>query len=85
LIYTACISLYSALSGSQVNIPLLNGISYTYNYPPLNGTGQKMKISGLGMPISKTNGKGDLYVKFEISLPSHLSTNQVELLNDVMR
>lgn len=86
LVYTTEISLYDALSGGQIEIPLLNGITYTYNYPPLSGTTQKVKISGLGMPISKSpTQKGDLFVKFEIGLPGHLTNAQKEILNDVMR
>merc|ERR1711953_646321 len=86
LVFSCEVSLYEALTGGQLCIPLLNGVNYTYNYPALSSSSNRMKISGLGMPISKSpTQKGDLYVKFEVLLPSHLSTDQKELLNDVMQ
>jgi len=86
LVFSCEVSLYEALTGGQLCIPLLNGVNYTYNYPALSSSSNRMKISGLGMPISKSpTQKGDLYVKFEVLLPAHLSTDQKELLNDVMQ
>lgn len=86
LVFSCEVSLYEAITGGQLCIPLLNNVNYTYNYPSLSSSSQRMKISGLGMPISKNpNQKGDLYVKFEVLLPTHLSADQKELLNDVMQ
>merc|ERR1711935_308898 len=85
LIYTCEISLYDALTGGQVQIPLLNGVSYTYNYSPLSSTAVMSRISGLGMPISKSPGqKGDLLVKFELKMPNHLTTDRQTLLADLV-
>ena len=85
LIYTTDITLYDALTGGQLVIPLLNGVSYTYNYSPLSSTSSLNRISGLGMPISKSPGQnGDLLVKFEIKMPSHLTTDRQALLADLV-
>lgn len=84
LIYTTEISLFDALSGGQLSIPLLNGISYTYNFGPVSSSSTFCRISGLGMPISKSPGqKGDLLVKFEIKMPSHLTPERHGLLADL--
>ena len=86
MVFSCEVSLYEALTGGQLCIPLLNGVNYTYNYPALSSSSNRMKISGLGMPISKSpTQKGDLYVKFKVLLPTHLTTDQKELLNDVMQ
>merc|ERR1712131_557279 len=85
LIYTTDITLYDALTGGQLVVPLLNGVSYTYNYSPLSSTSSLNRISGLGMPISKSPGqKGDLLVKFEIKMPSHLTTDRQALLANLV-
>lgn len=36
------------------------------------------------MPISKTGGKGDLRIKFEISFPRQLSPEQKSALRDLL-
>jgi len=85
LIYTTDITLYDALTGGQLVVPLLNGVSYTYNYSPLSSTSSLNRISGLGMPISKSPGqKGDLLVKFEIKMPNQLTTERQALLADLV-
>jgi len=85
LLYTADITLREALLGSTVQIPLLSGQNFSYYFKGITNTAQRERLPGQGMPISKhPNTRGDILVKFEINLPSNLSTEQRALLADVV-
>jgi DnaJ-class molecular chaperone len=85
LLFKAEVTLRESLFGSIVKIPLLSGQQYSYNFKSLSGTLQKQRIPAMGMPLSKNpNTRGDLLVKFELILPTQLSTEQKALLADVV-
>lgn len=42
------------------------------------------KIIGEGMPIKGTKEKGDLYVRFRLSLPEKLTTEQLKLMEQIV-
>lgn len=46
-------------------------------------SGEKFRLTGLGMPIINTNNFGDLYVHIKHKMPEKLSEKEIELLNEL--
>ncbi|KAK4145815.1 uncharacterized protein C8A04DRAFT_35387 [Dichotomopilus funicola] len=88
ILYTATIPLTTAILGGDVVIPTLDGDAKVRVTTGTN-TGDKMTLSGKGMPkLNARRGRmGDLKVEFRVALPKYLSSNQralVEMLADEM-
>merc|ERR1711976_803661 len=64
------ISLKQALTGGTVIVKTLADDSLRIPFAPLSDTNSSTKITGMGMPNSKTGNHGDLIVKFNVKLPS---------------
>lgn len=79
-IYTnATIDLYTALLGGDTTIDTLDGkVKLKVNPETMNGT--KIRLKGKGFPIYKKEGeKGDLYITYQVKLPTKLTEEQKEL------
>ncbi|KAK4165233.1 DnaJ 1, mitochondrial [Cladorrhinum sp. PSN259] len=86
ILYTATIPLTTAILGGEVLIPTLEGDAKV-RVATGTSTGDKMTLSGKGMPKlnSRRSAYGDLKVEFRVSMPKYLTTNQrtlVEMLAD---
>lgn len=86
ILYTATIPLTTAILGGEVLIPTLEGDAKV-RVATGTSTGDKMTLSGKGMPKlnSRRGAYGDLKVEFRVSMPKYLTTNQrtlVEMLAD---
>jgi len=78
LIFKKEISLKEAIGGGTINVVLLSGETFRYNFTPLRNTTSTKRIKDKGMPISKTPGTfGDLQIKFDVSLPTGKSRNKI--------
>lgn len=77
------IDLYTALLGGDKTIDTLSGkIKLKINPETQNGT--KVRLKGKGFPVYKKDGQfGDLYVTWEIKLPTNLSAKEKELFNEL--
>ncbi len=85
-LYTnASIDLYTALLGGEYILNTLNGkIKLTVNPETQNGT--KIRLKGKGFPVYKKEGAfGDLYVTYDIKLPSNLTEKQKELFTELSK
>ena len=80
---TAVIDLYTALLGGDTTIDTLNGkVKLKVNAETQHGT--KIRLKGKGFPIYKKEGEsGDLYVTYEVKLPTHLTDKQKELFTEL--
>ena len=80
---TAVIDLYTALLGGDTTIDTLNGkVKLKVNAETQHGT--KIRLKGKGFPIYKKDGEsGDLYVTYEVKLPTHLTDKQKELFTEL--
>ena len=80
---TAVIDLYTALLGGDTTIDTLNGkVKLKVNPETQHGT--KIRLKGKGFPIYKKEGEsGDLYVTYEIKLPTNLTEKQKELFTEL--
>ena len=76
---TAAIDLYTAMLGGETIIDTLMGkVKLTVN--PETQSGTKIRLKGKGMPVYKKEGEaGDLYVSYEVTLPTNLKAEQKEL------
>ena len=76
---TVDLDLYTAVLGGEKTIDTLDG-KIKLKIVPETQNGTKMRIKGKGFPVYKQEGKhGDLYVTFNIQLPTNLSEKEKEL------
>ena len=82
---TASIDLYTALLGGETTIDTLNGkVKLTVKAITQNGT--VIRLKGKGIPLYKKEGEaGDLYVTYEIKLPTHLTGQQQALFTELSK
>jgi curved DNA-binding protein len=77
------LDLYTALLGGEVFIDTLNG-KVKLKVPPGTQTGTKVKLKGKGFPVyKKENEFGDLYITYQVKLPTSLSEKEVELFTEL--
>jgi curved DNA-binding protein len=73
------IDLYTALLGGEKVIETLDG-KVKVTVQPETQNGAKVRLKGKGFPVYKKEGSfGDLYVQWQIKLPTNLSDEQKEL------
>lgn len=76
---TVDLDLYTAVLGGEKTIDTLDG-KIKLKIVPESQNGTKMRIKGKGFPVYKQEGKhGDLYVTFNVLLPTDLSEKEKEL------
>ncbi len=79
LFTTAALDLYTALLGGDTTIETLDG-KVKMKVNPETQQGTKVRLKGKGIPIYKHEGQsGDLYVTYEVKLPTKLTEEQKEL------
>ena len=86
IIFVKKISLRQALCGAVVEIPLLNGGSFSIDCSNevIKPTTVK-RLAGKGLPFPKEpSRKGDLIVKFDIAFPDTMSQSSKDILYDVL-
>jgi len=82
---TTKIDLYTALLGGETIINTLKG-QLKLKVKPETQFGAKVRIKGKGFPVYKKEGQtGDLYISFEILLPTNLTEKQKELLTELSK
>jgi curved DNA-binding protein len=83
LFTTATLDLYTALLGGETIIETLDG-KVKMKVTPETQQGTKVRLKGKGIPVYKQEGKsGDLYVTYEIKLPTNLSDKQKALFTEL--
>ncbi len=83
-LYTnAVIDLYTALLGGDTTIDTLNGkVKLKVNPETQHGT--KIRLKGKGFPVYKKEGEsGDLYITYDVKLPTNLTEKQKELFTEL--
>jgi len=80
---TLTLDLYSAVLGGEVLIDTLNG-KVKMKVKPETQPGTKIRLKGKGLPVYKKEGEvGDLYVTYEVKLPTGLNEKQKELFENL--
>jgi curved DNA-binding protein len=83
LFTTADVNMFKAVLGGEITIETLNGkVKLTVKPETQNGT--KVKLKGKGFPVYKHEGQyGDLFVTYNIKIPTGLTEEQKELLKEL--
>ncbi|KQM42644.1 DnaJ C-terminal domain-containing protein [Chryseobacterium sp. Leaf201] len=77
------IDLYTAVLGGDVTVNTLSG-SVNLKVKPGTQNGITVRLKGKGFPVYKKDGQfGDLFVTYEVQLPTHLSEKQKELFEQL--
>ena len=80
---TAEMDLYTALLGGEVTVDTMDGKVKLKVKPGTQG-GTKTRLKGKGFPVYRKEGEfGDLYVTFNVKLPTNLSEREKELFTEL--
>ncbi|MGH2647359.1 MAG: DnaJ C-terminal domain-containing protein, partial [Ginsengibacter sp.] len=82
---TEDVDLYTALLGGEKTIETVDGkIKLKVTSGTQNGT--KIRLKGKGFPIYKKEGEhGDLYITWNVKIPTHLTEKQKELFTELSK
>ena len=79
LITAVCVTFTQAALGVEVDVPTINDTE-ELQIPPGTQFGDRLRISGKGIPYYNSRTSGDLIVIVEIQTPKNLTTQEKELL-----
>jgi DnaJ-class molecular chaperone len=77
--------LYTAILGGEVRVPTPKGTNLALKVPPETPNGQRMRLTGQGMPHLNGNGRGDLFAEITVQLPRNLSSHEQDLFAELAR
>lgn len=77
------IKLTQALLGTSISVPTIEGRELSLKIPPGTKHKTKMRLPGHGIPHMQSSTKGNLYVCIQINMPTHLSEDQRNLVNQL--
>ncbi len=79
------IDLYTAVLGGEKTIDTLSG-KIKLKVPPETQNGTKIRLKGKGYPVYKKEGQfGDLYITWNVKLPTNLTEKQKELFTELSK
>jgi curved DNA-binding protein len=82
---TEDLDLYTAVLGGETTIDTLTG-KVKMKIAPETQNGTKLRLKGKGFPVYKKEGQyGDLYVTFQVKIPTHLSEKEKELFTQLSK
>lgn len=83
LFTTETIDLYTAVLGGDVTVATFDG-KVKLKIKPETQSGTKVKLKGKGFPVYKKEGQfGDLYITYDIAMPTQLSPREKELFTEL--
>ncbi len=83
LYLTQDIPLYTAILGGELVVDTMDG-KIKLKVPPETQNGTKARVKGKGFPVYKQEGQfGDLYVTYNIKMPTHLTEKEKELFRQL--
>ncbi|MCK7591867.1 DnaJ domain-containing protein [Subsaxibacter sp. CAU 1640] len=82
---TVNVDLYKALLGGDITVDTFDGKA-KLKIKPETQNGTKVKLKGKGFPIYKKEGQyGDLYITYQIEMPTNLSSKEKELIEQLSK
>ncbi len=82
---TVTLDLFKALLGGEITIDTFDS-KVKMQVKPETQSGTKVKLKGKGFPVYKKEGEfGDLYITYNIALPTKLSEKEKELFNELAK
>jgi curved DNA-binding protein len=80
---TIHLDLYTAVLGGEVTVDTMDG-KVKLKIKPETQSGGKTRLKGKGFPVYKKEGeKGDLFLTFEVDIPTGLSAEQKDLFRQL--
>jgi curved DNA-binding protein len=80
---TVNLDLYTAVLGGEISTDTMDG-KIKLKIKPETQNGTKTRVKGKGFPVYKKEGQfGDLFIIFQIQLPTHLTDKQKELFAEL--
>jgi molecular chaperone DnaJ len=76
------IAMTTASLGGSIDVPLLDNSRVAVSVPAGTETGKQFRIKGKGMPVLRSNVRGDMYIQVEVETPKNLTKRQRELLQE---
>jgi curved DNA-binding protein len=85
-LYTAVeLDLYTAILGGEITIDTLSG-KIKLKVKPETQNGSTIRLKGKGFPVYKKEGEsGDLFITYQIKLPTNLTEKQKELFRELSK
>lgn len=82
---TVDLDLYTALLGGDLQVDTLDG-KVKLKVMPETQSNTKVKLKGKGFPVYKKEGEfGDLYITYNVKLPTQLTEKEKELLTELSK
>ena len=82
---SAALDLYTAILGGETTIDTMTG-KVKLKVAPGTQPGAKIRLKGKGFPVYKKEGEqGDLYITFDVKVPTHLSAEQKKLFTELSK
>ncbi|HSP12794.1 MAG TPA: J domain-containing protein [Salegentibacter sp.] len=82
---TVNISLYTAILGGEITVDTFGG-KVKLKVKPETQSGTRVKLKGKGFPkYKKENQFGDLYVTYNVEMPTNLSEKEKELFRELQK
>jgi len=79
------ISVFQAILGSSITVPTLDGKTVRINIPAGTQHGRVFRLKKEGIPYPKRKGKGDQLVKIVVKIPSSLSSQEKQVLQEISK
>ena len=78
------LDLYAAVLGGDVTITDFNHAKLKLKVAAGTQNGTKVRLKGKGFPVYKKEGQfGDLYITFNVVIPTNLSEKEIELFHEL--
>jgi curved DNA-binding protein len=85
LYMTVKLDIYTAVLGGEITLDTLDG-KVKLKVKPETQNGTKVKLTGKGFPVYKKEGQfGDLYITYEINIPTNLTEKQKALFAELAK
>jgi curved DNA-binding protein len=82
---TVDLDLYTAILGGEITVDTFDG-KVKLKVLPGTQNGTKVKLKGKGFPVYKKEGVfGDLYITYQIVIPTHLTEKEKELFEELAK
>ena len=76
------IPMTTAARGGTIEVPTLDGARARVTVPKGTQSGQQFRLRGKGMPVLRSQARGDLIVQVTVETPVNLTRRQLDLLEE---
>jgi molecular chaperone DnaJ len=76
------ISIATAALGGTIEVPTIDGGRAKVTIPAGTQSGRRFRLRGKGMPVMRSEQRGDLYIEAVVETPVNLTARQKELLKE---